>query len=152
MIRPNLSFVEFTIRRWFNDNRPDLRGDINTNSEIVENLVKKIETEIQDLEPTAQKIYIHGFLEVNYPIVLTKMVKEILDEISEKEDEYGKIIQDWKNFAVYHAEVGEIMDELSQKNIPKKYLTTNDQGEIVYDEELKKEIERISKARIEREW
>lgn len=142
----DLSFVEFTIRRWFNDYRPDLRSEVN--GEMIEKLISQIEPDIKDLEPTAKKIHIHGFLRLNYPIELTEMVKEVLEE---QKGKYAETIQDWKNFAVYHYEVGNIIEEMAEKKITEKYLTY-DNGEMVYDAELKKEIEKIAQEKIEREW
>lgn len=142
----DLSFVEFTIRRWFNDYRPDLRSEVN--GEMIEKLISQIEPDIKDLEPTAKKIHIHGFLRLNYPIELTEMVKEVLEE---QKGKYAETIQDWKNFAVYQDEVGDIIEEMAEKKITEKYLTY-DNGEMVYDVGLKKEIEKTVQTKIEREW
>lgn len=142
----HLSFEEFTIRRWINDNRPDLRHCFD--KESIESILRQLKEDIEDLDPFMKKVHIHAYLRQCYPIELTEMVKDIVDDL---EDEYAETVQDWRNFAVYHSEIGAIIRELCAKGLKKKYITYEN-DEMVIDDRMREEILRVVKERIEEEW
>lgn len=56
----HLSFEEFTIRRWINDNRPDLSHCFD--KESIESILRQLKEDIEDLDPFMKKIHIHAYL------------------------------------------------------------------------------------------
>ena len=53
-----MDYLEFVIRRWFNDNRPDISDSVS--GRTIENILKELEDELSNVPESLQKVVIHG--------------------------------------------------------------------------------------------
>ena len=89
-------------------------------------------------------MFIEAYLKLNYPTDLGDLVDEVLEEMDEENEEWHKVIEDWKNFAFYTDNKGNIMYTLSMRKIPEKYMFIDDDTTVQYDEGIKDEIKTLA--------
>lgn len=138
-----MDYLEFVIRRWFNDNRPDISDSVS--GRTIENILKELEDELSNVPESLQKAVIHGYLRLNYSPEIGDMIKEALEEM---EEPYKTEVETWKDLGMYIYEVGGLMSTASLRKIPEEYLIIEN-DEIGYAPEIREKIKELIIERIE---
>jgi len=123
----DIPFVELTIRSWFTDYRPDIATEM-LKAEKIAKMEEELKEDLNNLpdDNGIKRMFIEAYLKLNYPTDLGDLVDEVLEEMDEENEEWHKVIEDWKNFAFYTDNKGNIMYTLSMRKIPEKYMFIDD--------------------------
>ncbi len=141
----DIPFVELTIRSWFTDYRPDIATEM-LKAEKIAKMEEELKEDLNNLpdDNGIKRMFIEAYLKLNYPTDLGDLVDEVLEEMDEENEEWHKVIEDWKNFAFYTDNKGNIMYTLSMRKIPEKYMFIDDDATVKYREEIKDEIKTLA--------